>query len=159
MRDKIVIADNVITKEDCKHLINFFEENKNNISIEKWMGFYNMNITGTNKTILDKIVNQIKNYDYEIDWCEIAKRPVGIGHPKHFDKASDKTVFTSVTYLNDNFNGGETYIVNDMMLAPKIGRTLYFDGCCYKHGVTTVKDFDRYTLAIWYKKVDISLEY
>ena len=82
MRDKIVIADNVITKEDCKHLINFFEENKNNISIEKWMGFYNMNITGTNKTILDKIVNQIKNYDYETMGCFFAAHFLFNSHSK-----------------------------------------------------------------------------
>ena len=152
MKDKIIIADNVISELECKQLIEFFETNPDNIPIEKWLGFYNMNVTNTNDTIINKIVSQIKCYGLTIDWCEIAKRPVGTGHPKHFDKASDKTVFTSVTYLNDNFSGGETYMVNDMMLAPREGRTLYFDGCCYQHGVTTVKNSDRYTLSIWYKK-------
>lgn len=152
MRDRIIIADNVISELECKQLIEFFETNSNNIPIEKWMGFYNMNVTDTNDAIINKIISQIEYFGLVIDWCEIAKRPVGTGHPKHFDKASNKTVFTSVTYLNDDFSGGETYMVNDLMLAPKKGRTLYFDGCCYKHGVTTVKNSDRYTLAIWYKK-------
>ena len=79
------------------------------------------------------------------------------------DIAEESTIFSSVTYLNDNFTGGETYIINDITLrkhvrdlsvkiSPKTGRTLYFDGKQYEHGVTEVKDSHRYTLAIWYKK-------
>jgi hypothetical protein len=100
----------------------------------------------------DIVLKVAKGSDYDIDWCEIVKRPPGSGHPKHFDRTLDRTVFSSITYLNDDFTDGKTYFVNDFEVKPKPGRTLYFDGQCYEHGVTEVKDSDRYTLAIWYMK-------
>ena len=75
----------------------------------------------------------------------MTKRPPGSGHPNHTDNFSEETVLT--WYLNDNFTGGETY--DDIAIRPKTGRTLYFDGVYREHGVHTVKDSARYTLAVF----------
>ena len=42
-------------------------------------------------------------------------------------------------------------ILNDIKLIPKIGRTVYFDGNHYMHGVSNIEKNIRYTLPIWYK--------
>lgn len=153
MRDRIIIADNTISQSDCDYLIKLFEDNPQHH--QPWLDYNSMTIKPPgNKRVQDILFKVIRESPYVIEWCEVAKRPPTSGHPKHFDLTSDKTIFTSVTYLNQDFTGGETYIVNDMEISPKTGRTLYFDGKCYEHGVNTVKDSDRYTLAIWYTTHD-----
>ena len=153
MRDRIIIADNTISQSDCDYLIKLFEDNPQHH--QPWLDYNSMTIKPPgNKRVQAILLKVIRESPYVIEWCEVAKRPPTSGHPKHFDLTSDKTIFTSVTYLNQDFTGGETYIVNDMEISPKTGRTLYFDGKCYEHGVNTVKDSDRYTLAIWYTTHD-----
>ena len=154
MRDTIVINDNVISDSDCEYLIDFYKENG---STHNWLNYSVMSISPPGneriREILSKVI-EILNLQVEIDWCEIAKRPPGSGHPEHVDDVKDETIFTSVTYLNDNFTGGKTYIVDDIIVSPKKGRTLYFDGSNHKHGVSEVSGCDRYTLAVWYKHHD-----
>lgn len=153
MRDKIIIVDNTISQSDCDYLIKLFEDNPQHH--QPWLDYNSMTIKPPgNKRVQDILLKVIRESPYVIEWCEVAKRPPTSGHPKHFDLTSHKTIFTSVTYLNHDFTGGETYIVDDIEISPKMGRTLYFDGQCYEHGVNTVKDSDRYTLAIWYTTHD-----
>lgn len=150
MKNIIIASDNTITKSECDHLIQLYETNG---PTQNWLDYQVMTISpSVDEKTRDIVLKVAKGSGYDIDWCEIAKRPPGSGHPKHFDDRSDRTVFSSVTYLNDNFTGGKTYFVDDFEVKPKTGRTLYFDGQCYEHGVTEVKDSDRYTLAIWYMK-------
>ena len=148
MRDRIIIVDNSISTPECNHLIQFFERSS---AKRNWLDYQSLPLQAQVDQQIDNIVSRIVGVTgYEIDFCEIAKRPPGTGHPTHIDDVVDRTVFASITYLNDNFTGGETYFVDDLAVIPKTGRTLYFDGQCYAHGVHTVNDSDRYTLAIWY---------
>ena len=150
MKDMIIVSDNTITKSECDHLIQLYETNS---PTKDWLDYQVMTISpSVDEKSRDIVLKVAKRSGYYIDWCEIAKRPPGSGHPKHFDTTSDRTVFSSITYLNDDFTDGKTYFVNDFEVKPKTGRTLYFDGQCYEHGVTEVKGSDRYTLAIWYMK-------
>jgi len=64
-------------------------------------------------------------------------------------------VWTAVTYLNDDYKGGVTFIKNERgeyySSVPKLGRTVIFasdDRCT--HGVTPVEQGNRYTLSIWF---------
>lgn len=86
-----------------------------------------------------------------VDWCEIVDWPAGSDQALHLDTSSDHTMFTSITYLNDDYRGGRTHIKDDLEIIPKVGRTVYFDGNFYLHGVTLVERGTRYTLPIWYK--------
>ena len=149
MKDVILINDNSISKSDCDYLIQHF---KTNGSTHDWLDYQVMSIHPLlDQKAHDIVIKVAYKFEFgQIYWCEIAKRPPGSGHPKHFD-TTDNASFASVTYLNDDFTGGKTYIVDDVEVSPKTGRTLYFDGRSYEHGVTEVKDSDRYTLAIWYK--------
>ena len=70
----------------------------------------------------------------------------------HIDKARTTTALTSITYLNDNFEGGETYFENGISVKPKKGKTVFFDGMKYPHGVHPVRNGKRFVLANWYSK-------
>lgn len=152
---KIIILDDVLTQKDCENLINFY--NTKGTFIKKFRDIYPMHINLSEellflnvKKILNNINGLLKN-KLNIDWCQIVKWPENSFQPDHFDDGKKSTVFTSITYLNTNFIGGKTYFVNDIEIVPKIGRTIYFDGNYYKHGVTRVEKDIRYVLPIWYE--------
>ena len=67
---------------------------------------------------------------------------------------SDETTLSSITYLNDNFDGGRTYFEDGTTFIPKKGRSIFFDGQYYKHGVSKVENNIRYVVATWYKKLN-----
>ena len=149
MKNKIVILDEVLSQRECKTLIDNFKPE------DKWNTNYPMSIRdGYAMDIARKIEARVNKYFdnlVQIDWCQVVWWPVASYQDLHLDTASDETILTSITYLNTDFFGGETYIENDMQMVPKVGRTVCFDGMHYRHGVRHVVNGDRYTLPIWYK--------
>ena len=127
----------------------------------------NFQIWGDTKTIdsrsfpEDKVINEAlqlitntasKYYsNVELDWAQIVEWPVGASQALHVDSASNKTVLSSITYLNNNFRGGETIFEDGTTVAPVPGRTVFFNGVKYVHGVHAVSNASRFTIPIWYK--------
>jgi len=152
---KIFIVDNVLNKSECDELIHCYNLNG---PTHQWDNFFPMTIDMDNQYLRNHIlkiqntINEFLKDNLVVDWCEIVRWPVGSFKLPHKDITSKETTFTSVTYLNDDYEGGETYIVDDIKIVPKAGRTFFFDGVFYTHGVTEVKKYDRYTIPIWYKK-------
>ena len=151
LNNKIIVLDDVLSESECTNMM--IQHNPTH----EWNGTYPMHVFKSNNTIM-KYMNRIRkqvsknvNYNLKIDWCEIVRWPVGSYKLRHFDGASDKTIFTSITYLNQSYIGGNTYIVDDMVFHPKTGRTIAFDGQFYEHGVAPIDMSDRYTMSIWYK--------
>ena len=149
------IIDNFFDKESCEYLIKYFEENKNKHSIHT-TGVKFFDITN-NINELNFILKNIKSHvfninKYQIDFLQIVKWFDDCSHGLHLDYASDKTVYSSINYLNEGYIGGQTYFEDGTIIAPKKGRGLFFNGVKYKHGVMVVKKGPRYTLAGWYKK-------
>lgn len=153
LSEKILILDNLLTKEECSSLIDYYLNSgkiKNINPDEIPLDYSNIFI----KNVVDKIcfsVNEYLNEDIEFDWGFVSKYSEGGFLKTHKDRASNKTVFTSIVYLNDNFEGGKTFLSKNLEVLPKIGRALSFDGNSYWHGVSMVKSGNRYTLPIWYK--------
>ena len=66
--------------------------------------------------------------------------------------------WTSITYLNTNYNGGETwfpefaesYYEDSFKHTPKQGQSVIFRGVSTLHGVSPVRRNSRYTIAQWY---------
>lgn len=160
--DKIIIFDNVLNQFECERLIEYYNKTARDHChlIIPWESTYTMSIDLSNTYLENKvfkILNKINNHlsvKIKVDWCNIVHWPVGSSQGNHYDIASDKTIFTSITYLNDDYEGGETYHVNDMTIIPKMGRTVCFDGNYYEHGVHEVKKCSRYTVPIWYMLPD-----
>jgi hypothetical protein len=91
---------------------------------------------------------------------------VGRSHPEHkdngyiFPKDNNLAIrkFSSVTYLNDGFEGGETFFRcpddNYLVNTPKKGSVVLFasDERC-PHGVTEVRSGLRFTMPIWFTDI------
>ena len=64
--------------------------------------------------------------------------------------------FTSVTYLNDDFTGGETFIASengDYISIPKKGTTVLYKGSYENaHGVNVVTSGMRFTIPMWFTR-------
>ena len=154
-KNKIFILDMVLSPNDCESLIDYYRSHG---ATHEWNGTRPMTMNLIDQFLKSKVssildrINLCLDGTLAIDWCEIVEWPEGSRQNLHYDDANNNTVFTSITYLNDDYLGGRTYIKDDIETVPKIGRTVCFDGNHYLHGVTEVTQGTRYTLPIWYKK-------
>ena len=101
------------------------------------------------KLLLKKLIFFADNImkDTFIDYSQIVKWPSGESIGEHVD--FDRHTFTSVLYLNDEYEGGHT-VVGDKIIKPKKGKIILFEGSKIKHEVTPVTFGTRYTNATWY---------
>jgi hypothetical protein len=145
---RITIIDNFISDEQIEFCLNFYRRNEH--LRKKWRDTFPINITGFFKDLEDKY----NHFDKQncVDWLEIVHWPERSFQKFHKDFSSEKTVLTSITYLNDDFVGGETAFEDGTIIKPKKGRTLFFDGQHYTHKVNLIKKGNRYTVPVWYKK-------
>jgi len=145
----ISIKDNFISKKDCDFIIKTYHDNKD--KVRRWRDTYPLSIHDfgnlTNK--LNKEAKVINNS--VLDWIEIVKWTIGSKHDLHYDMAKSNTTLASIIYLNEDFTDGYTYFEDGTIIAPKIGRVVFFDGCYYKHGVKEIKNSNRFTVAGWFK--------
>lgn len=88
-----------------------------------------------------------------MQWAQIYKWKQGQKMGLHNDVASRHTVYTSVLYLNDDFEGGETQLEDGTTIVPKQGRIFFYDGISYFHRVKQLNSGTRYTIASWYKRI------
>ena len=148
---KIFVQDNFLSKIECKKLIQFY--NSKPFS-ENFNGTYPLNLKHSEHNNLYKKINTISRMLNKsiIDWFQIVKWPMShSGKNLHFDGASLQTTLSSIIYLNNTYDGGHTYFEDGTSFAPVTGRVIFFDGNYYKHGVSSVKNNDRYTVASWFK--------
>jgi hypothetical protein len=107
-------------------------------------------ITLTVKNILESKINVNIG---GVDNAEIQCWPVdsySIPHI-HDSQGREPTDFNSLLYLNDDFEGGEFFTENGIMIKPIPGRLTFFDGSKIKHGLNKVLNTNRYTLIFWWK--------
>jgi hypothetical protein len=98
------------------------------------------------------IIQEAVNFDERfrvIQDIEIVKYPTGSSKTFHYDNTRKTTTGASITYLNDDYIGGQT-VVEGVSIQPLSGRTVYFDGKAFKHNVMNVIKGSRYTISIWY---------
>ena len=102
------------------------------------------------KYIHGKITDYIKTVGRNnfINFFEVVKWKKGLLMPKHFDEIYDS--WTSVIYLNDDYEGGETFVDNRIII-PLKGKIVTFTGSTLSHGVNKILKGDRYTTPVWYR--------
>jgi glutaredoxin-related protein len=154
---------NFISDKESNSLINFHKENFNlNNSYSKkhretevlQCAYMPKNSLVENMySLLDNYIKTI-NKDYEINYFEIVKWPQNEFQDKHKDYSFHP--YTSILYLNDNFNGGET-VVDDKIIKPKKCKLISFEGNQIIHGVNTITKGERYTVPCWYKNKGIKI--
>ena len=155
----IIILDDVLNSDECNNLIEIYHKNKQYAQHPHCdPAFYPLNINNIveSKNDVLKITTKIEQITQKyfnlnvIEWCEIVRWPFNSWQSYHLDTSSKKTTLTSVTYLNENFDGGCTIMHDGTKIKPKTGRTVIFDGNKYIHGVEPILKGERYTLPIWY---------
>jgi predicted 2-oxoglutarate/Fe(II)-dependent dioxygenase YbiX len=146
----IIIQDDFITDEEIEQLFLYFKNNKDKCM--EWHGTYTLSLN-ENFSNLGNNINHyaLQKYNAQIDWGKFVYWPKDSYQPLHFDNASNNTILSSIIYLNDDYQGGQTFFEEKTVFAPKKKRALFFDGTKYKHGVMPITEGNRYTLAIWYK--------
>ena len=160
----IGIEDNFLKKTECENLIRIFSDWS--IKMIKHRDIHALHLYEIEMDLSDKKfcwkicerinerINQITNQKYYIETVALSFWPEKSKQNFHVDKTRDETDYTSVTYLNQDFQGGKTEDYEDtnqiVTCSPKIGRTLCFDGKKHIHAVTPVESQDRYALSIWY---------
>jgi len=125
------------------------------------------------RQILTKIVNEVyvgNNKKYFIEHTDLVLWDKNKSMPRHIDDDINGKFphlkhrkITTVTYLNDDFEGGETFIGNetgiDYISKPKRGSVIIFlSDDTNAHGVNTVLSGMRMTLPVWFCDDEIHSE-
>ena len=153
---KTIIIDNFLSKKECISLIDCYERNKKKSFL--FRDVYPIDCEIHHNSEINFLLKKLQSnplavdLNSKIEWCQIIKWPIGSIQDLHFDKTSNKTSLASIVYLNENFEGGQTYYEDGTTIQPITGRGLFFDGNFYEHGVKKVSKNIRYVVAAWYEK-------
>ena len=101
------------------------------------------------RKILALVSANIQKIDREafVNYFQIVEWPQNSFQGKHKDFYEHP--YTSIIYLNDDYEGGNTFIENEVV-KPKTGKIITFNGSILEHGVLPVTQGVRYTIPIWY---------
>jgi hypothetical protein len=149
------VIENFLSEETISYLIDYHKDNfdlNNNLSkkhrntevimCEKDSGNFK-----EIETILNNFIKKI-NKNYVINYFEIVKWPCGESQKEHFD--FEYHPYTTILYLNDDFEGGET-VVGHKYIIPEKNKLVGFEGNKIIHKVNEIKKGSRYTLPCWYR--------
>jgi len=159
----ILIDPDLIHPIVCEELVDIFKRNKHlqeeyNLSVmmdlNKIQGEDYITVKKA-ATIIERSVSKTFGIMF-IEYAQIVMWPLGSSMDLHYDDGRKSTNLVSITNLNDNYMGGETYIKQEnITIVPRTGKTISFDGMKYMHRVNEVISNCRYTLIMWYTR-DIS---
>lgn len=113
----------------------------------------------------DDIVNKVKdhiesklNLTLQCQDIQYQVWKIGSFSTPHVHDESGRSMcdYNTLIYLNDDFDGGEFYTLNEIIPVKK-GNITFFNGEKIWHGVKPVKNNDRYTIILWwYNTCEIS---
>jgi len=146
-----------LNKEECKWFIEYHKKNFLKLSRELNYSHNDTDIIKISnihheefRYLQSRLCYHIKkDFDYLSypNYFEIVKWGPGTFQGSHQD--FDYHPFTSIIYLNDNFEGGET-VVEKTKVIPKTGLMITFGGSLLNHKVLEITKGFRYTIPVWY---------
>ena len=158
----LAVKEDVLSPKECDFLLSYYEKYKRSIPWDETryfrmrdIPFYHLRMWLWWRSHLRKVK---KDFPFlEFNYGQIVHWPHGSSKGLHTDVdfSPSKDVgsgivdWTVVWYLNDDFKGGET-IVMDTASYPKKGKLVLFNSKRLMHGVGRV-DGNRYTLTSWWK--------
>ena len=164
MTTKVYKYKNFLKPPECQYFIEkhsqFFNPDNDKRTFyhraTEIMNVYPFSNTHTRFTYEAKKLNgrldfTMKKIDEEVmvNYFQIVRWPKNSFQEKHIDFINH--CYTSIIYLNDNFEGGET-VVEKRKIQPKQGLMVLFSGNHTLHGVNKIKKGNRYTIPCWYTK-------
>tara|TARA_R100000231_G_C5296105_1_gene156101 strand:+ start:313 stop:834 length:522 start_codon:yes stop_codon:yes gene_type:complete len=163
-----VIIDNFVLKQHSDLLKNFYDKNTNLCSDgrdeHKHRNLHFVNIKDTEiQQILLYYQTKLKFFiDHFFNDCvkawndpQICRWKVGESMDLHGDDedgaGKDSVKYSALTYLNDNYEGGELRFENGKLYKLKENSVIFFmSGVQNRHQVLEIKKGLRYTLPMWY---------
>ena len=149
MTPYIDIRYNIFTEDEINKMLMGFHLNEDKIS--KHRDTFVLSLKGENLPWYSEKFEPFVHGNI-IDWIQMVQWPEGSTKKIHVDAARDNTTLASITFLNDNFDGGEIFFGEGTTIKPHKNKTIFFTGKDLIHGVKKVINGDRYTIATWYKK-------
>ena len=176
---EIIVYDNVLLSDDCSQIADYMIDVKKDNPIQSGMPWEK-----GNNLFLQDIPEKFKNY--LISYRDVLTLLVSEEYEKtlypthsdmvlwnegdfmtpHVDNGSrgteqDKSVlgcreYSAVTYLNDDFEGGETFVYG-YTNKPLSGSVIVFPSA-YEHGVNKVIKGKRVTFAMWFTQNNTKIE-
>ena len=148
---------NFISREEADYFINFHKENFNlnyrfcvkhrETDVMQCELLLNDAKIKKMNDMLSNFINKI-NEKYIINYFQIVKWPTYGYQSEHLDFTIHP--YTSILYLNDDFEGGET-VVEDEIVKPEKCKLIAFRGDKIKHRVNKITKGIRYTIPCWFK--------
>ncbi len=163
------IIENFVDEKDAENLINYFNDNQH-LCYDAEEEHKHRNLHSS--AIKDiKIKNLLSYYAYKniifIDhiyktktklWGEMRLcrwRPgesMGIHIDRNIKTRNNNVDFSSLVYLNDNYEGGELVFKDKELKMPKLS-CIVFESHLHPHAVKQVLKNNRYTIPSWYQYV------
>tara|TARA_R110000803_G_C11761845_1_gene294034 strand:+ start:53 stop:496 length:444 start_codon:yes stop_codon:yes gene_type:complete len=145
----MIEIENFLHENICKYLIDFFHENEAQSHFFNKRKYMPLMEIDTKDPVIKNIINLYKKIKPTkiLNNIELVYWPPGESHDWH-----DDTVyydFTTITYLNDNYTGGETTVEKYKVIS-KTGKILIFSSDKL-HKVDLLEKGKRYVIVAWYK--------
>jgi hypothetical protein len=144
---------------------NLWRRIENSVWDNRTIGYQILSNVKILSPIIDPTIKKIQSYiqeEYNIqniyaDTFDLCRWFPGSSQPPHCDSMENTPdhqhhkhrVFGAIIYLNDNYNGGHTYYPDhNFSIIPECGKlAVHLGDCEHRHGVTTIHNSTRYTLA------------
>ena len=164
---------NLLTYNQCQQIIQFHRTHKHLTSVGSATDYNGIRFQHIQTPWVRQLVGQVAlNLICEIyktqgkvtypEMIAINEWPIGGFQEPHLDTYSSESLldldnleqnqreWTCILYLNDNFQGGETYVPYGEEYVPETGTGLLFQGIYIKHGVRKVRRNSRHTIYFWF---------
>ena len=150
------VIDDFLTEDECDFLIDYYKKYPDKQTYDatlfllmKDTSLFDLRKSWIRYRYLKRIIKEFclkLNYDQIVFW------PPSSFKDMHKDGLIDKNNdWTSVCYLNDDYEGGKTMIESDL-IKPRKGRLVVFPSKKMSHGVSLVKRIPRYTYIAWWQE-------
>ena len=145
----MIEIENFLDKNICKYLIDFFHENEEQSHLFNKRKCIRLLKLNTKDPVIENVINLYKKIKPTqiLTGMELIYWPPGESHDWHDDIIYYDV--TTVTYLNDNYTGGET-TVEKYKTIPKTGKIIIFSSDKL-HKVDLLEKGRRYVILAWYK--------
>jgi hypothetical protein len=167
-----ILRNETLPPEMCRYLIRFFQEN-----IGKF-DFLNANPEFKHRVIAFGAINHRENEHFKMarrllnfarlracnflkdgfsipeiypEYTELVRWPEKSSQAAHVDSTRKTTTYAAIIYLNDDYEGGETFFPGSgEEVRPKQGMMLGFRGAKILHGVRPIAKGERFTVPCWF---------
>ena len=118
------MLDDYLSHEECDSLIKYYKENEERLSVKHGMIYPLKFKEGYHK--FPELVNRLNATaklfgNNQINWMQIVKWPVGAFQLHHHDQSQPDITLSSILYLNDDYEGGQTNYEDGTIFKPKKG--------------------------------------